>query len=117
MFDYCSKGIDIKFATNEGNSRYTTLVSNATEHLNDSQKKNKTKRDLLVQQYGELLLKNITAKYQSKIKGYDNMNCNEVTLKYFLVEYPSLATKSKDLTKKYDPILINIKNWKYEILK
>lgn len=118
MFDYCNKGIDINFATNEGNTRYVSLISNITSHLTDSDKNNRTKseRELLMEQYGELLLKNVTAKYQSKIRNYDP-NCKEVTLKYFLIEYPSLATKSKDLTKKHDPVLINIKNWKYEILK
>ncbi|MBU7571405.1 MAG: hypothetical protein KAF41_12275 [Flavobacterium sp.] len=120
MFDYCDKGIDIKFLTNEGNSRYTTLISNMTDHLDNTAKKKKankmTKRDLLLDQYGELLIKNVAAKYQSKIRVH-NPRCDEVTLKYFLVEYPSLATKSKDLAKKYGPILINVKNWNYEILQ
>lgn len=116
MFDYCNKGIDINFVTNEGNARYTSLISNVTDYLADSKPegKNKSKRQILMEQYSELLLKNITAKYQSKIQ-LNDQNCNEVTLKYYLVEYPSLDTKSK--TKKHDPILINIKNWKYEIVK
>lgn len=108
IFNLCNEPIKVGFKSREGNHRYSGLVSKITSHLLINHKE-KTIKDSLIDKYYNLVIQNIAAKVYSE----NNINdCSKLTIEYHLIEFPPLKKSPKKVKK--SPILVNLKNWKYD---
>lgn len=105
--ELCNSKQDFSLYTNEGNSRFSTLVSNSTDYLTNRQK-NKNES---VKKYNDLVIKNIALSMISRTP----IKCENVKLSYYIIDYPALSSiKNED---KIMPNLIKIQSWSYGINK
>lgn len=104
--EFCNSKQDFSLLTNEGNSRFSTLVANATDYLT-TRTKNKNES---VNKYNELIIKNIALSVLSRTK----LKCRDVKLSYYVIDYPSLGLIKKE-DKVILPNLIKIQSWTYGI--
>jgi hypothetical protein len=99
---------EILFFTNEGNSRFSTVVANSTDYLTERRKKNKSES---LKKYNDLVIKNIAMSVAART----TENCNKVKLSYYLIDYPSLNSIKKE--DNITPNLVKIQYWNYGINK